>query len=40
MGASQVISNRAPHIRLGPANQVGPEKGRYRNPHLLKVEEK
>ena len=28
MGASQVISNRAPRIQFGPANQVGPEKGR------------
>ena len=29
MGASQVISNRAPRIRFESANRVGPEKGRY-----------
>ena len=29
MGASQVISNRAPRIRFGSANRVGLEKGRY-----------
>ena len=29
MGASQVISNRAPRIWFGLANLVGPEKGRY-----------
>ena len=27
MGASQVISNRAPRIRFGPANWVGSKKG-------------
>ena len=29
MGASQVISNRAPQIRFGSANWVEPEKGRH-----------
>ena len=29
MGTSQVISNRAPRIRFGPANRVGLEMGCY-----------